>query len=365
MKCVILQIAEYKYSRCPGFALALLLSTLIACFVIFSASLANAATDRELYQNGYEEYKNDRLHAANDASASNATSNPRADSQGSNSAPNSGYATNEASLSAEYDKAQQIYKDKNYSESFPMFINLCKNKNFKLACWDLANSYASGRGVQENPEKGLEICNEYLAQNDVRSSLLGDLFKCTKAVILLFKLNYSDQIMSEVFEIYKSLVDSKIKWVAEESRNTLSAIPIYLFLDNYLRNLGAFRKNLIDFKEFEKRMHGINTNDIPPDLRDKFFAMRNPCLKSAEINDESIVKRLGKSAVNGAIKGFLGGIFGAGEAAVEEISKGIEADNINNECKKRSRIFFDDIKKYQISNMWLNRKIDQLLPKNK
>ncbi len=339
MKGVILQIGKKKNSRRPGSALALLLSTLIACFVIFNASLAKATTSNAQH--------------------------PRADSQGSNSAPNSGYATNEASLRAEFDKALQFYKDKNYSESFPMFINLCKNKNYKISCLYLARSYVAGRGVQQNPQIGLDICNKYLEQNDVRTTSLACALKYEKAWILLFYLNFSDQIMSEAFDIFHDLAGCDVKWISDGSKNILSTTPIYLFLDNYLRNLGAFRKNLIDFKELEKRMHSINANDIPPDLRDKFFSMRNPCLKSAEINDKGILMRLGESAVNGAVKGFFGGLLGAGEAAVNEISKGIEEENINNECKKRGRIFFDDIKKYGISYMWLERKFDQLFPKNK
>lgn len=241
-------------------------------------------------------------------------------------------------------EAIKLYKDKKYIVSFPVFNQYCKNHD-PMACLYLSRSYASGRGVGQNTNKALEILDQYYDTNDV--------FKFDKAQILEYRVGDIDAT-NKAINIYNSLINSNIDWVAEDSRKALTRVPTYIFLGEILPIMSKYNKNKIKYDFLVKKINSVDLSDISPQLRSIFTQWRDLFLKIAKYNDDSLLDTIftiGKSAV----KGFIGDytfIIDAAESAHSAYKISEDSDRLKYfQAKLNEQLGKEDISFQFVNNL--------------
>lgn len=248
-----------------------------------------------------------------------------------------------------------LYKEKRYSEAFPLFQESCEQHHNILGCVHVGICYSMGYGVNRNTNAALEIFHKFSDKSN--------LSKFMEAQELEYHVGTNSSI-GTASKLYAQLQNSNIDWIATKSKNGLQRKYVYDLLKEFLQLNIAFTNRKISYDQLEHGMLSLSTNGLSRDLYDKFSAFRTAYLNHAKEGDqillESItpilkntVSGLASSGKGGAIIGAIQGIWESGKILFGNSTKAEYANKLSN-------IFYDQLSKERISGTWYRNYISEL-----
>lgn len=266
----------------------------------------------------------------------------------------SSYAFSENDYKTIYEKGEQFFSNKDFSNAFSCFNKVCTEANDPLACAIVAWSFFDGLGVNKNIPKAYSILNELAnSQNEYARAQAAPLLE------YIFLQNNDD--LNYAIKIYSDLQNSTDESIATDAQEALQRIPIYQFMADHFMLLSAIRNNKIKGDQFYTI--GLQNNqqltNLTPDLQQLYIDYISVCSQNYK-NKENIIWDIAKAAGDTFINTMIGGFVGFGQSVIDAFKQDKETKEIANTCTANRNAFLDRLTEYGVSARWITFQINSI-----